>query len=157
MFLKYFLKYQISREYPLICNFSLVPAPWLPNWTWDKTVKITFKSTFFCIILFIDVSCRCGKIFLYRHNIFNKYYYARNLCPTLCLQPCYLKLFSMVEEEEKCESHDTLGVTSLNTMLAAWVENRYVLSSVFHIFITLSAFISCVTLPHATLLSIFLE
>ena len=137
--------------------FFSCPAPWWANWTSDKTVQITFKSTFFCIILFIDVSCRCGKIFLYQHNILNKYYYARNLCPTPCLQTCYLKLFSMVEEEEKCEWHDTLKVTSLNTILAAWVEHRYVLSSVFHIFIILSDFLECLNLPHATLLSIFPE
>lgn len=105
----------------------------------------------------MDVSCRCGKIFFNQDNILNKYYYARKLCPTTCMQPCYFNLFSMVEEEEKCESHDTLEVTSSNTFLTPWVEQRYVLSSIFQIFITLSALLECLRLPHATLLRIFLE
>ena len=73
------------------------------------------------------------------------------------MQPCYLKPFSMVEEEEKCESHDTLEMTSSNTFLTAGVEQWYVLCSIFHIFLTLSALIGCLTLPHANLLPIFPE
>ena len=118
---------------------------------------MTFKSTFFRIILFIDVSCRCGNIFVNQHNILNKYYCARNLCPSPCTQPCYLKPFSTVEEEEKCESHDRLELTSSNSLPTAWVEQRYVLSSIFHILIRLSALFECPTLPKATLLPIFLQ
>ena len=73
------------------------------------------------------------------------------------MQPCYLKPFSTVEEEEKCESHDTLEMTSSNTLLTAWVEQWYVLCSIFDIFLTLSALIGCLHLPHATLLPIFPE
>ena len=38
-------------------------------------------------------------VFLIKH-VLNTYYYARNPCPTTCMQPCYLKLFSIVKEEE---------------------------------------------------------
>ena len=59
--------------------------------------------------MFIDISCRCGNIFFIQHNILNKYYYAMNVCPSLCMQRCYLDPFCMVKEEKKCESHDTLA------------------------------------------------
>ena len=76
---------------------------------------MTFKSAFICIVLFIDVSCRWGSIFLMKHDVLNKYYYARNPCPTTCKQPCYLKPFSMVKEEEKGSPHDRQEVTSSNS------------------------------------------
>lgn len=118
---------------------------------------MTFKSTFFCVILFIDVSCRYRNIFLNKHNMSNTYYYARNSCPLTCMQPCYLDLFSTVEEEEKCESHDTREVTSSDPFQSPWVDDRFVLSSIFHIFITLSASFECPNLTHAALLRIFPE
>ena len=77
-----------------------------------------------------------------------------NVCPSLCMQPCDLDPFCMVKEEEKCESHDTLVVTSSNTILTEYVEQKFVLCSICHIIITMSALFWFLNLPHATLLCI---
>ena len=115
---------------------------------------MTFKSPFLWIIMFIGISCRCGNIFLFNIIFLNKYYYAMKVCPSLCMQPCYLEPFCMVKEEEKCESHDTLVVTSSNPLLTAFVEQKFILCSIFHIFITMSPLFRLVNHTRATLLCI---
>ena len=77
--------------------------------------------------------------------------------PQLACNLVTLNLFSMLKEEEKGSSHDRLEVTSSNSFPTAWIEKTYVLSYIFHIFITLSALLECLILPYATLLCIFPE
>ena len=74
------------------------------------------------------------------------------VCPLLSMQPCYLNPFCMVKEEEKFESHETLVVTSSNPLLTAFVQQKFVLCSIFHIFTTMSPLFWLVNHTRATLL-----
>ena len=78
------------------------------------------------------------------------------MSPTLC-NPV-TEIFRLAEEEEKnSEWHDTQEITSLSSLPPEWVEQRYILSLIFHVIIQFLALIECVTLTNATLLHLLSE